>query len=574
MKLLKPNLLYSHWLSYYRLGNLSKDILAGIFMGILVIPQSLGYASLAGLPPITGLYASIVPTLVYAFVGASPIQAVGPVAISAIMTSASLSNLSLNPEQYLGASLILSLMVGAILLIASVLKLGLVMQFISRGVSAGFISAGGVLIIISQLKNLFGLPIVGTDLLTIIHNLSTSSLLKHTPNAPLSFIDYPTALVGLTSLILLSINRLWADKLYCFLPSRLQNLAGRIMIVIIVLSSIYLVKYFNIPTKTLTSLPNALPYLQIPSFDLQMAIELLPSALLMAFIVFVSTGVISTHHANTHDYAYSANKELVGLGLANIASGVTGGFVVAGGLSRTSLNLSLGAKTPLAGIVCACVLLMILAWFSPVLIGLPFAVLSAVIISSVVSMIDFKTLRESKLYGQADFVSFLVAFFGVLIFGFNIGLVLALIVSFGFVIHKSNQVHIAVVGQVIGTNDHFRNIHRYKTRTFDNILLIRIDENLYFGNSERVKNALNTLIHNNHACHVVIIMTAVNHIDMTASQMLVGLNQTLHNQHKKLHFCEIKGFVMDILKDTPVIQNLSGQVFLSTLHAVQSLTKS
>lgn len=139
-------------------------------------------------------------------------------AISAIMTSASLSNLSLNPEQYLGASLILSLMVGAILLIASVLKLGLVMQFISRGVSAGFISASGVLIIISQLKNLFGLPIVGTDLLTIIHNLSTSSFLKHTPNALLSFIDYPTALVGLTSLILLSINRLWADKLYCFYP--------------------------------------------------------------------------------------------------------------------------------------------------------------------------------------------------------------------------------------------------------------------------------------------------------------------------------------------------------------------
>lgn len=554
---------YPIWLKFLDKSIIKNDLQAGLLMGILVIPQSLGYAALAGLPPIMGLYASIFPTLVYALIGASARQAVGPVAVSAIMTAGSLSAFAGQPAYITMASL-LSLMVGGILFLASFLRLGWIVELISKGVSTGFVSAAAVLIVISQLKSLIGLPIAGSNSISeILLGLDPSDKLIH----------LPTAIVGVSCLILLLLSK-YFKPFWAFLPSNKIALASRIFVLILIAISIGLVSYFDINTKVLAPLPTlTLPHFELPTFE--MIWVLLPKAIVIAFVIFASTGAVSqklasSSPAGSFEKIYSPNKDLLGLSLANFASGATGGFVVCGGISRTSLNISLGAKSPFASIVCALTILAILLFFAPILTGLPYAVLSAIIISSALSMIDVDTFKKTYQEDFFECLAFSGTFIGVCIFGLNIGLLIGMFISFACLIYRSNRVHIAVVGQV-GTSEHFRNIERHNVRTFDGILLIRIDESLYFGNASHIqKKLLNTLAKHPNTSQLVLIMTAVNHIDLTGKQMLEELYFDLKKQHITLHFAEIKGFVMDNLITSQTIKPDS-QVFLSTQHAVNVL---
>lgn len=537
-------------------------------MGVLVIPQSLGYAALAGLPPIMGLYAAIVPTLVYAYIGASSVQALGPVAITAIMTSGALAHIS-DPAQYVEMATVLALMVGAILMLANWLKLGWIAQFISRGVSAGFISAAAVLIVLSQLKDLVGLPFGGNSL-SALYNGFMATIASH-------YIAPMTAFVGIISLILLMINRYRTAWLWGFLPKHHQPMASRLFVMLLVVVGIFASRQFDWDTKlkTLQKMPTGLSlptHFAIPS--LEMVGQLLPSALLLAFIAFVSTTVVSQTNAKSRGQSYSPARELTGLSLANFASGLFGGFAVAGGISRTSLNISLGAKSPFASVVCAVVILLILLFFSKLLIGLPYAILSAVIVTAAFGMIDFGTLKTAKAQDKFEMVNFLVAFGATCVFGLNIGLTAGLLVSFAGLIYKSHQVHIATLGQV-GDSEHFRNINRHSVRTFESLLILRIDEQLYFGNSQSVHKQLTQLI-NQHptARHIILVMNAVNHIDLMGNEMLCTLNRELKTAQKTLHLAEIKGPVMDNLTDSPILKELTGQVFLSTHLAVQALCKN
>lgn len=543
---------------------IKNDLLAGTMMGVLVIPQSLGYATLAGLPPIMGLYAAIIPTLVYAYVGASSVQALGPVAITAIMTSGALAHIA-DSSQYVEMATVLALMIGAILMLANWLKLGWIVQFISRGVSSGFISAAAVLIVFSQLKDLIGLPFGGNSLSALWTGFWATSATQ--------YVHPMTATIGIISLILLLINRYRTPMLWGFLPKHHQAAASRLFVMLLVVVGIVASHYFSLPTqiKTLQQMPStlALPtHFALPS--LSTVGQLLPSALLLSFIIFVSTATISQARAKSYNQPYSPSRELTGLSLANIASGLFGGFAVAGGISRTSLNISLGAKSPFASVVCALVILLILLFFSKMLIGLPYAILSAVIVSSAFAMIDFDTLKTAKAQDKAEMVNFLVAFVATCLFGLNVGLTAGLLVSFAGLIYKSHQVHIATLGQV-GDSEHFRNINRHSVRTFENLLILRIDEHLYFGNSQSVHKKLSQAISASTAHHVILVMSGVNHLDLTAQEMLCTLNQELTAQQKTLHFAEIKGPVMDKLLNTPLLKCLTGQVFLSTSQAVEAL---
>lgn len=557
------------WLSVFKDKKLlTNELIAGLSMGVLVIPQSLGYAMLAGLPPIYGLYASIVPTLVYAYIGASSVQAVGPVAVSAIMTSGALAGFAHHADYPVYAS-ILAMMVGVILLIGRLAKLGFIVEFISMGVSAGFISAAAVLIVLSQLKGLIGLPISGSNLFDILSqaHATTSGSLVH----------LPTAMIGITALVLLLINRYRPKWFWGFLKS--SDLASKLFVVGVVALGIIFSRTFdwhhNI--KTLSDLPPNLGLGSLYTFDSRAFLEaignpeilgsLFPSALLIALIGFISTSAVSQAQAQKREQRYFPNRELVGLSGANFASALFGGFPVSGGISRTSLNIALGAKSPLASVITACVIAVILVSFGTLLTGLPYAILSAIIISSAFGMIQFDTLKEAFHHDKTDMVAFLVAFFGVCIFGLNVGLVAGLCVSFIGLIYRSHHVHLAVVGQV-GDSEHFRNIKRHSVRTFDNITLIRIDESLYFGNSQLVYQAI---LAQANTPHIVLIMTAINHIDLTAQKMLATLDNTLKSQNQTLHLSEVKGPVMDVIGNTPFVKGLSGQVFLSTIEAVHTL---
>lgn len=542
-----------------------SDIPAGLMMAVLVIPQSLGYATLAGLPPIMGLYAAITPVIVYAWIGASSVSSIGPVAITAIMTASALSGYATGSLQYISLAIVLAFMVGGILLIAGLVRLGWIMQFVSRGVASGFISGAAVLIIFSQLKHIIGIPLNADSLIDLFLSIYTSTQPIH----------LPTALLGIGATLLFIISRYGESMIWGWLPTQWRSFGNRFFVILIVATSIWLshhIGFEQMQIRLLQPLPTGLPKITLPNFSVTTLLDLLPSALLIALIAFISSSTISAQQARIRGESYDANKELDGLGLANITSGLFGGFAVSGGISRTSLNLSVGAKTPLASIICALGVLLILLVFGQYLTGLPYAILAAVIISSVISMIDTKTLIHAWRLDKSDAICFGITFFTSILFGLNSGLVVGLLASFAMMIYRTHQVRIAIVGRV-GDSEHFRNIERHTATTFDGLLLLRIDESLYFGNAQSVHANLMRLSDDTNIHDIVLIMTAVNHIDLSAQEMLYAFNQSCIERGQHLHLAEVKGPMMDILKTSPVIENLSGCIFLSANQAVQSLTK-
>ncbi|MBO1531510.1 sulfate permease [Psychrobacter sp. F1192] len=557
------------WLRQYQLTDLPTDVVAGLVVGVLVIPQSLGYAVLAGLPPVYGLYAAIVPVIVYAWAGSSNIQAVGPVAITAIMTASSLYPYAeQGSEQYILMASLLALMVGALLWIAGQLKLGWIMQFISRGVTAGFVSGAAVLIFVSQIKYLTDIPISGSSLVDYVGSMITQTNQLHPQ----------TLIIGVIAFCLLVANRygkkwLWHSWLSASYAKWAERLFPLILLIIAIVLSMSL-QWGALGVAIIGEIPQGLPSFTLPPIpDVSEALNLLPTAGLMALIAFVSSSSVASTYARKRGESFDANRELTGLGLANLVGGFFQSFAVAGGFSRTAINVDSGAKTPIASLVTVLVMIAALVAFGSALAPLPYALLGATIMSSIIGLIDVATLRSAWQRDRLDALSFLAAFFGVLIFGLNTGLVIGLMVSFASLILQSSQPHVAVVGQ-LGGSGHFRNINRHDVVTFTNLLILRIDESLFFGNSESVhRRILQATKDYPNAKEIILIMAAVNHIDLTAQEMLSTLNQELAEQDKRLHFSFIKGPVMDIIGHTPLINELSGQVYLSTIEAVRDLEK-
>ncbi len=555
------------WLRHYPFAILPTDVVAGLVVGVLVIPQSLGYAVLAGLPPVYGLYAAIVPVIVYAWIGSSNVQAVGPVAITAIMTASALHPYAnKGADQYVLMASLLALMVGSLLWIAGQLKLGWIMQFISRGVSAGFVSGAAVLIFVSQIKYLSDIPITGSSLVGYF-----SSMIKYVHHLhPLTLV------IGMIAFSLLVINRygsrwVWQSWLSLSYSKWAERLFPLVLLgVAIVLSS--RLQWSAHGVETIGNIPQGLPILTLPYIpNISQGLNLLPTAGLMALIAFVSSSSVASTYARLRGETFNADRELTGLGLANIAGGLFQSFAIAGGFSRTAINADSGARTPLASLVTVMVMIAALIAFGNALAPLPYAILGATIMAAIIGLIDITTLKSAWQRDRLDAASFIAAFVGVLIFGLNTGLVIGLMVSFASLIWQSSHPHVAIVGQLAETG-HFRNINRHSVVTYEHLLMIRIDESLFFGNTESVHRRILQATETYKTAHeVILIMSAVNHIDLTAQEMLITLNRELLAQDKNLHFSFIKGPVMDNIEHTPLITELSGHVFLSTIDAVDAL---
>lgn len=557
------------WLREYQLANLPSDVIAGLVVGILVIPQSLGYAALAGLPPEYGLYAAIVPVLVYAWAGASMVQAVGPVAIAAIMTASSLAPYAdRGVAVYVSMASLQAVLVGVMLCLAGWLKLGWITQFISRGVASGFISGAAVLIFISQLKYVTGVPFSGNTLLSYLHGF-----IGH-----IHQLHGLTTLLGAVGFVLLLLNRhakgwlwgFWLNQADAKWAERLFPLG----LVVVFIGLSHLFGWGNQGVKVIGIIPSGLPHWSLPAMPkVDELMTLLPNVGLMALIIFVSSHSVASHYARLRRERFDASLELKGLGLANLVGGFFQSFAIAGGVSRTAINVDSGAKSPIASVVTVGVMVSALLVLGPLMSPLPYALLGATIMSSVIGLIDWRTFIHAWRVDRLDAISFSVTFVAVLVFGLNMGLVLGLLASFASLIWQSSQPHIAIVGVLEGT-EHFRNINRHDVQTFDNLLIMRIDESLFFGNSESVQMQLFSAIKTKpQASEIIIIMSAVNHIDLTAQEMLIELNHALVSQNKRLHYAVIKGPVMDVIEHTDVIKQLSGKVYLSTIKAVQELKK-
>jgi SulP family sulfate permease len=556
------------WLAHYRRDNLSSDVMAGVIVAILVIPQSLAYALLAGLPPQAGLYASIFPVVVYAWLGSSSLQAVGPVAITAIMTFSVLSPLAPpGSAEYIALTAGLALCSGLLTLAFGLLRLGFLSQLLSRPVVSGFISGSAVLIIISQLKFLLGVPAGGGNswqaLLSLLRQLDQTN----PATVALASVALVWLLLSRYGLVRLAPRMGMAGKTaevwVRVMPLLVLGLAST-LVVVLDLDKRQGVAVVGAVQEGLGSVNLFLPGLEA------LRVLLMP-ALIMAFIGTVQNITMGQALAAKRHERLDPNRELVGLGAANVAAAFYSGMPVGGGLSRSAINLAAGAKTPMASMASALsMLLIVLAgthWFA----RLPLAVLAASIVVAAISMVDVKALRQAWGYDRADAFALLGTAAGVLLLGLQLGIVAGILFSLVTLLVRASTPHIAVIGRIAGT-EHFRNVERHGVETIPGVLFLRIDESLFFGNLNAIEARLGSeLAKDTRIQDLVLIMSAVNRVDTTAMEVLTDLNRSLSERGIRLHLAEVKGPVQDRLMRSPLWQGLTGQVHLSVNSAFQAL---
>lgn len=549
--------LIPHWIQHYPRTHLRDDVLAGLVLTVLVIPQSLAYALLAGLPPQAGLYVSILPAIAYALLGSSMVQAVGPVAITAIMTFGVLSPLA-EPGSalYLQLAVWLSLGSGVLIALCGAARLGFLSQLLSRPVVSGFVSGSAVLIMVSQTKFILGVPVLGGSTLQTLQLLS-----QQLPNT-----NPVTLALGLTAVIALIFARYGLKQ---------WPLLMRIFPLVVLFAATSAVIAMDLDATSNVAVVGAIRLegltqaLQVP--DRTTLQTLAGPTLLIAFIGMVQCITMAQALALKRRERIDANRELLGLGAANIAAAFSGGMPVGGGLSRSAINVAAGAQTPLAGVVSALAMIGLVLIGTDWLTRLPLAVLAASILVAALGMVDLRALRNAWNYDRADAVAWLGTALGVLILGLDTGIAMGIGLSLASLLWRSSAPHIAVLGRLPGTQT-FRNVDRYTTETVPHAVLLRIDESLFFGNLQAVEARLGLeLAKSAQTEDVVLVMTAVNRIDTSAMEVLSDINRDLQERGIRLHFAEIKGPVQDRLVHTALWSELSGQVFHSVPEAFLSL---
>lgn len=551
------------WLPHYHRGLFGADLLAGIIVTVMVIPQSLAYALLAGLPAIVGLYASLLPQLIYCLFGTSRTLAVGPVAIIALMTGAALSAVtSPGSPEYLQAALILALLSGVILILMGLMKLGFLSNFLSHPVISGFLTASGILIAVSQLGNLLGLDSSG---FTLVERLRT--LLPSLPD-----IHGPTLLIGLGTLSFLVLLRRYGRRLLqrLGLHHGLADLLTKAGPVFAVVATTLVTWHWELADKgvaVIGTIPQGLPPLSLPLAEPALWKVLLIPALLISLVGFVESVSMGQMLAAKHRQRISPNQELFGLGGANLAAAISSGMPVAGGLSRTVINYDAGAKTPAAGAFAALGIGLVTLSMTSLLYYLPIATLAATITVAILTLVDIPMLRQTWRYSKSDFAAMAVTILLTLVEGIEAGIIAGVTLSIGLFLYRTSRPHSALVGRVPGT-EHFRNLNRHDVETASHIALLRVDESLYFANARYLEDTIYELVARLPELeHVVLICSAVNLIDASALESLDAINARLKDSNVTLHLSDVKGPVMDRLHNSDFLDDLSGRVFLSTYAA-------
>ena len=553
-----------HWGRAYDRHALISDGMAAVIVTIMLIPQSLAYAMLAGLPPVIGLYASILPLMAYALFGSSRTLSVGPVAVVSLLTATAASGVAApgSPE-YVTAALILALLSGLILVSMGVFRLGFVANLLSHPVISGFITASSLLIATGQLKHILGIKAEGATLPEMLASLFGS----------LSQIHWPTLVIGAlaTAFLFWSRRSLKPMLIRLRISPPIAALLARTGPVLVVVASIATVVLLDPGVAVVGQVPQGLPPLSMPVVDPALWMALLPSAFLIALIGFVESVSVAQTLAAKRRQSISPDQELIGLGMANLAAAFSSGYPVTGGFARSVVNFDAGAQTPAAGAFTAIGIGLASLFLTPLLFHLPIAVLAATIIVAVLSLADFGALRRTWKYSRSDF-SALAATLGVtLLDGVETGIMAGVAVSVLLHLWASSRPHVAVIGQVPGTQ-HFRNVLRHRVICTPEVLGLRIDESLFFANAR----AIETIIQQEVAArpqlrHVVLNCAAVNSIDASALESLELVMHRLSDAGIALHLSEVKGPVMDRLERSDFLHHLTGQVHLSHYHAVETL---
>lgn len=548
------------WARTYDRSVLASDVVAAAIVTIMLVPQSLAYALLAGLPPQVGLYASILPLVAYALFGTSRTLAVGPVAVVSLLTATAAAGVAApGSPDYVAAALVLALMSGLMLTAMGLLRLGFLANLLSHPVVSGFITASGILIAVSQMRHILGIPGSGETLPEMVVSLSAGH----------SHIDPATVLVGgAATLFLFWVRRGLKPLLVRLgLAPRAAGLAAKAGPVIAVVLATAATAILGLGVARVGAIPTGLPPLAVPLFDPELWLALLVPALLISVIGFVESVSVAQTLAAKRRQLIDPDQELIGLGASNLAASFTGGYPVTGGFARSVVNFDAGAETPAAGAFTAVGIALAVVFLTPLLFHLPVAVLAATIIVAVLSLVDLHTPAEVWRYSKSDFAAMAGTIAVTLAAGVEAGVVTGVAVSLALFLWRASRPHAAVVGLVPGTQ-HFRNVLRHKVETSPNLVTLRVDESLTFINARWLEERVPELVAGRPEVeHVVLMCSAVNAIDASALESLEAINHRLADAGITLHLSEVKGPVMDRLRRSDLLGELTGRVFLSQFEA-------
>ncbi len=541
------------WLRRYKREDLGGDFSAGLIVAVMLIPQGMAYAMLAGLPPVVGLYASTIPLILYALFGSSRHLAVGPVALVSLLTLTGVSALAKpGSGEFIALAALLALMVGVIQFGLGLLRAGFVVNFLSHAVISGFTSAAAIVIGLSQLKHLLGVDLESTNSVFILLWDAAQKLGE---------VNLITLAISLASIAALVLFRKVAPRF----PAPL-------LVVTLSALAVYVFGLQDRGVGIVGDVPQGVPSFALPAFGLDSVTSLLTIALTISFVGFMESIAVAKSIANREKYKVDANKELVGLGLANVAGSMFSAYPVTGGFSRSAVNYQSGARTPLASIITAVLIVMTLLFFTPLFYYLPNAVLAAIVMVAVYGLIDF--MEPVKLFKvkKVDGWTLLITFAATLLIGIEQGILVGVAFSLALFIWRSAYPHTTEVGY-LPEEDVFRNVTRYpEAQTFPNTLVVRVDASLYFANAAFWENWLNDAVLDRPELRYIILgFSAVNDIDAVALETLEDLMESLKERDIEVHIAGMKGPVRDIVQRAGWNKKFGTNIsHLSVQHALET----
>ena len=555
------------WGRTYDRTAFSNDMIAAVIVTIMLIPQSLAYALLAGLPAQAGIYASIAPIILYAIFGTSRALAVGPVAVVSLLTASAVGQVAdQGTAGYAVAALTLAFLSGGFLVLLGVFRLGFLANFLSHPVIAGFITASGILIATSQLKHILGVSAHGHTLPQML-----GSIFAH-----LDQVNWITLVIGVAATAFLfwvrknlkpALRRMGLSPLMADVLTK----AGPVAAVVVTTLAVWALGLDARGVRIVGEVPQGLPPLTLPAFAPNLLGALLVPAILISIIGFVESISVAQTLAAKKRQRIDPDQELIGLGAANLGAAFTGGYPVTGGFARSVVNFDAGAETPAAGAFTALGLLFASLFLTPLVHYLPTATLAATIIVAVLSLVDLSILQKTWGYSRADFTAVAATIVLTLLMGVETGVASGVAISVLLHLYKTSRPHVAEVGLVPGTQ-HFRNVRRHKVDTRPHLLTLRVDESLYFVNARFLEDLIQSRV--TEGCgitDVVLMFSAVNEVDFSALESLEAINRRLKDMGVRLHLSEVKGPVMDRLETSHFLSELTGQVFLSQFDAWTAL---
>ena len=548
-----------NWLPDYKSEYLKDDFIAGVTVAVLLIPQGMAYALIAGLPPIYGLYAALTPQIIYAFLGTSRQLAVGPVAMDSLLVAAGLGALSIvDSNQYIQMAILLALTIGAIQFLLGLLKMGFIVNFLSKPVISGFTSAAAIIICINQLKHILGISISQSNK---IHIFTSALMQSETP------INLHSLIIGIVSIILLILIKGWSSKI----PSAL-------VVVVIGICWVTFTHQIQPSVAIVGNIPDGLPNFSFPPLKWEIIKELIPISLTIALVAFMEAISIAKSIQEKHKtYEINPNQELLALGTSNMIGSFFQSYPTTGGFSRTAVNNEAGAKTGVAALISALIVAIILTFFTDWFYYLPKSVLGAIIIVAVIKLIDYKYAIRLYKIRKDEFLVLLFTFIATLFIGITEGILFGIIFSFLLLVYRTSKPHYAFLGR-IGSTNYFKNIKRFPDEVVlrDDLIILRFDAQLFFGNIHFFKKLVFDSLNKNpkKVKGFIINARSMNYIDSTAIEQLIDIIEKIQEKGIRVMLVGATGPTRDsVIKSKLINVVKKGNLFITSGDATDSFDK-